>query len=557
MKKKKKKYIITAAFPYTNGYIHIGHLSGVFIPADIYTRYLRSINKKVIFISGSDEYGTSILIKSLKSKKKKEDIINKYHNYIKKYLYIYNISLDNYYRTSDKLHHNISKKIFKRLYFNNFFLKKKNYQYYDNIYNQFLADRYIIGTCPYCKYNNSFYDQCNNCGKIIKEYKLLNPLSILSKKKPILKQTFNFYISFKKYKKLILNIIKKFKKRKIKKNIINTMISFLKNNLNDDRSMTRDLDWGIKIPIKNENLKNKVLYVWFESLIGYISCTIDWAKKNKKKWQKYWKNKNNILINFIGKDNIIFHSILLPIIFKNFNKKLIIPYYINSNEFLNFKKKKISKSKKNKIYLHKFLKYYPNMQDSLRYTLIMDMPEKKDTNFTWKKFLLYNNSILVGILGNFLNRVIIFINKYFNKKIPKPKKLNKKDLIFLKKIKKYPKKICKLIKKFKFKLSLCKFIKLARLGNKYLSVKKPWDLKKSKKDIKKIIYISAQIVGIISHLSYIFLPNTNKKLLKILNIKKCNIKKLLKLKEILPYNHKIKKSKLLFKKIIFLKKNDN
>ncbi|WGH27637.1 MAG: methionine--tRNA ligase [Candidatus Shikimatogenerans bostrichidophilus] len=556
----KKKYIITAAFPYTNGYIHIGHLSGVFIPADIYSRYLRSIKKKIIFISGSDEYGTSILIKSLKEKKNKKKLIDKYHFYIKKYLSKFNISLDNYYRTSDKLHHNLSKKIFKKLFFKNFFIKKKKYQYYDNYYKLFLADKYIKGTCPYCKNNDSLYNQCYKCGKIIKKYELLNPISILSKKKPILKLTYNFYISFEKNKKIIKNIINNFKKRKVKKNVINTMISFLKKNLLEERSITRDLNWGIKLPIKkNKKFKKKVLYVWFESLIGYLSCTIDWAKKNNKKWQKYWKNKNNILINFIGKDNIIFHSILLPIIYKNFNKKLIIPYNIPANEFLNFKKKKISKSKskKNNIYLHDFLKFFPKMQDSLRYSLIMDMPEKKDTNFTWEKFVLYNNSILVGILGNFLNRVIIFINKYFNNKIPKPKKIEKEDLIFLKKIKKYPIKICKLIKKFKFRLSLCKFIELSRLGNKYLSDKKPWDFKKKNiNKIKKVIYISSQIMGIITHISYIFLPRTNKKLLNILNIKKCNINNLLKLKVILPFNHKIKKAKLLFKKIIILKKND-
>ncbi|WGH25733.1 MAG: methionine--tRNA ligase [Candidatus Shikimatogenerans bostrichidophilus] len=542
----KNKYIITAAFPYTNGYIHIGHLSGVYIPADIYARCLRGLNKDIIFISGSDEHGASIVIKAKKKNIKEKKIINKYHLYIKKNLKKFHISLDNYYRTSSKKHHELCKKIFKKLYLKNFFLEKSNYQYYDKIYKQFLADRFVIGTCPICKYKNCYSDQCEKCGNIINEVKLLKPKSILSNTKPILKKTINLFIPFKKYKNYFKKLLNKFKKNKnIKKNVINQIKSFIKYGLHD-RSITRDLKWGIKIPIKK--YKNKVLYVWFDALIGYISCTKDLCKKKKKKWTLFWKKKNNKLINFIGKDNIIFHSILFPIIINNYNKKYIIPYNISSNEFLNLEGKKISTSKNWAIWIHNYFKYFPNMEDSLRYSLIMDMPENKDSNFTWKKFQLYNNSELIGILGNFFNRVVVLVNKYYNGIIPKNNKFNKIDIKTINKIFKYPEIISNLILKFKFRLSLFKFMELSRIGNKYLSIKQPWKCNDIN-NINNTLYISSQIIGIISHLSYIFLPITSKKLLKIINMKKYNILKLKKIKVIIPYNHKINKAKLIFRKI--------
>ncbi|WGH26094.1 MAG: methionine--tRNA ligase [Candidatus Shikimatogenerans bostrichidophilus] len=550
MKIYKKKYIVTSALPYTNGYIHIGHLSGVFIPADIYVRYLKIINKKVLFISGSDENGSSIIIKSIKKKKKIKFLINKYHKYIKKYLKIFNISLDNYFRTSNKLHHKISKKIFKKFFLKGLFFLKKTKQYYDKYYKQFLADRYVIGECPICHYKKTFSDQCEKCGNIIKDNNIINPISILSKKKPIKKKTYNLYISLYKYNDLIKKFLLILKKNKNKKNIINNIKFFLKKKINI-KSITRDLKWGVKLPIKNKKLKNKVIYVWFESLIGYISSTINYDKKNNTKWYKYWFNKKTKLVNFIGKDNIFFHSILLPIILKNYNNKLILPNYISANEFLNLEGKKISTSKKWAIWLHKYVKYFPNMEDSLRFSLIMDMPENKDTNFTWKKFQLYNNTILIGKLGNFINRVIVILKKDYNSIIPKYKNLNKKNIKFLNKIFNYPNKIFNLIKKFKFKKSLYKFIKFINIGNKYLSLKKPWEIKNK---IKKnnILYIISQLIGLITYLSYIFLPKTNKKLLNIINIniKKINIKKIIKNKCFLKPCHKIITNNiLLFKKI--------
>ncbi|WGH27123.1 MAG: methionine--tRNA ligase [Candidatus Shikimatogenerans bostrichidophilus] len=550
MKNKKKiKYIITSAFPYTNGNLHIGHLSGVFIPADIYYRYLKSFNKKVLFLSGSDENGSSIVIESIKKKKKIIDLVNKYHIYIKKYLKKFNILLSNYYRTSDKKHHLLVKKIFKKLYYNNLFILKQNKQYYDKYHNQFLADRYVIGICPFCKEKKVFSDQCNKCGNLIKDNKIIKPISILSNKKPIFKKTYNLFFLFKKEKKYIKKLIKNFKNKKFKKNIINTMKSFLKSNL-IDKSITRDLKWGVDVPINNKIFKDKKIYVWFEALIGYLSSTIDYDIKNKTNWYKYWKNKNTKLIMFIGKDNIFFHSILLPIILNRYNKKFILPSNIPANEFLKLEGKKISTSNNWAIWLHEYLKYFPKMQDILRFSLIMDMPENKDTNFTWKKFQIYNNSILIGIIGNYFNRVVVLINKYYNGRIPNKnnKYLDNIDKIILKKINKYTIKIFNFIKKFKFKLSLYYFIKLSKLGNKYLSYKEPWKIK-NKKKIDNILFISSQIIGYISFLSYYFLPKTHKIFLKIISIKKCDFNILKKKKFIFKKNHKINKNKIIFRKI--------
>ncbi|WGH25369.1 MAG: methionine--tRNA ligase [Candidatus Shikimatogenerans bostrichidophilus] len=542
---KNKKYIVTAAFPYTNGNLHIGHVAGVFLPADIYSRYLRSINKKLIFISGSDEHGASILIKSIKENISPRKIINKYHKNIKEDLKILKISIDNYYRTSDKLHHKYSKKVFSKLYKKNFFEEKTTYQYYDKKYKLYLADRFVIGICPNCNYKFSYSDQCEKCGNILNVGDLINPKSILTNNTPILKKTINLFISFKSKKEMIYKILKYFKKKKINNKIIKIIYNFIKTGL-QDRSITRDLEWGIKLPNIKKEYKFKVLYVWFEAILGYITSTIDWANKNKKKWQSYWKNKRTKLINFIGKDNIIFHSIFFPIIIKNYNKKYIIPYYINSNEFLNLEGKKISTSKNWAIFIKTFFKYFPNLIDSLRYSLIMDMPINKDSNFTWEKFKFYHNSELIGILANFFNRVIVLIHKFCNGYIPNKILLKKKDKLILNKIYKYPKKIGNLIYTYDFRKALYKYINLARIGNKYLSKNSPWTIN----DVIKrntILYVSSQIIGYISHLSYIFIPYTTKKFLKILNIK---LLKIIKLKKnVLSFNHKINKPKIIFRKL--------
>ncbi|MDH3004408.1 MAG: methionine--tRNA ligase [Candidatus Shikimatogenerans sp. JK-2022] len=507
-------------------------------------------------MSGSDEYGVAILIKSIKENNKPINIINKYHNNIKKDLKKLKISLNNYFRTSNKLHHKFSQNVFIKLYNKKFFKIKYTYQYYDKYLKQFLSDRFIIGICPKCNYKFSYSDICDNCGNILNVGDLKKPISILTKKKPILKKTLNFFIQFKKYKKFLIKLYKKYKKLKFKKKYLN----FLKKNVFNklkNRSITRDLKWGVKVPIKQ--YKYKVLYVWFEAILGYITSTINWSNKNNINWKNFWINKNIKLINFIGKDNIIFHTIFYPLIIKKYNNKFILPYYININEFLKFENNKISTSKNIGVFLNKFLLKYPDLIDSLRYSLIINMPINKDSNFTWENFRLYNNTILIGILGNFFNRVINLIFKYYNGYIPYKNKLNKNDNKILKKIYNYPKKINKLIKKYKFKRSLLKFIELARFGNKYISIKQPWKLK-NKKKIYNIMYITSNILIFLSQISYIFLPYTNKKMLKILNFKNINFSNLIKKKKNIKKKHKINKSILLFKyiskkKLNIIKKN--
>ncbi|MDH3004819.1 MAG: class I tRNA ligase family protein, partial [Candidatus Shikimatogenerans sp. JK-2022] len=392
----------------------------------------------------------------------------------------------------------------------------------------------------------SYSDQCQQCGSFIKENTLINPISILSNTIPKKKKTINFYIRFKDKKKFLLKLIKHYKFFKNKKKIILTLKNFIKYGL-EDRSITRDINWGIKIPIKK--YKNKVLYVWFEAVLGYITSTIDYFI-NKKKWKKYWFNKKNKLICFIGKDNILFHNLFLPIIIYNYNKNVLLPSYIHANEFLKLNGEKISTSNNWAIFIDDYIKSFPNMEDSLRYSLIKDMPINNDSNFTWEKFKNNNNNELIGIFGNFINRVLVLIDKFNNNRIPKNIILKKKEKKILKYISKYPSKIGKLILNFEFKLALKKFIKLSIIGNKYLSYNKPWELK-NKQKIKRntILFIVSQIIGYITHLSIFFLPKTHKVLLKIINMKEINLLNFKKKKYIIPFNKKIKKKKIIFRKI--------
>ncbi|WGH24632.1 MAG: methionine--tRNA ligase [Candidatus Shikimatogenerans bostrichidophilus] len=535
---KNNKYIITAALPYTNGDIHIGHLSGVFLPADIYNRYLKLNNKDTIFISGSDEHGASILIKSINENKSPIDIINKYHKKIKYNLRIFKISLDNYFRTSNKIHKKFALKVFYKLYKKNFFINKDTYQYYDNIKKIFLADRFIIGICPICNYNNAYSDICDKCGTTLKIGDLINPISILTKKEPILKKTNNLFLIFKK--EYIKYLYSKYKKLNFNKKILKYIYNFIKIGIKK-RSITRDINWGIYIK-KINKFKRKVIYVWFEAILGYISSTIDLSFKRNINYIRYWKSKDTKLINFIGKDNIVFHSIFYPIIIKNYNKNYILPYYINVNEFLKINGEKISTSKNKGIFIGKFIKYLPKYIDSLRYTLIKEMPINKDSNFTWDKFKYHNNSELIGILGNYFNRIINLIHIKLNGYIPKNKKINKYDKYILNKVNKNIKNIDKYILNYNFRMAINKFIDISRIGNKYLSMTSPWKVKNNEY-IKKILYVSLEILKIIIRLSYIFLPYTYKKFLKILNINESN---LVNNKIVFPLKHKINKPKIIF-----------
>ncbi|BAO66213.1 methionine--tRNA ligase [Candidatus Karelsulcia muelleri] len=546
----KKRYTVTAALPYANGPIHIGHLSGVYLPADIFVRYLKYNGKKVIFISGTDEHGVPITIKAKEEGLTKKKIVDKYHILIKKSLKKIGILFDNFSRTTSKIHYKTSISFFKKLYKKKKILERETEHYYDNKVNKFLPDRYILGICPKCNYNIAYGDQCEKCGFSISPEELIKPYSYFTGVKPILKKTKHWYLPLNKYQNFLEKCIKN--KKKIKKNVYGQIKSLLNEGLKT-RAITRDLNWGIPIPIPN-NI-GKVLYVWFEAPIGYISSTIEWSLKKGKKWEKYWKYTNTAIINFIGKDNIIFHCIIFPIMLK-IHGNYILPDNVPANEFLNIENKKISTSKKWAVWLHEYLEDFPNKEDVLRYVLISNMPETKDTNFSWKDFKQKNNSELVSILGNFVNRVVVLTKRYFNGKVPYSDKLYKKDLYILDNIKKSTLKIGFFIEKYNFKYALIKFMNLARLGNKYLTLEEPWKkFKLNKKRVKTIIYISLQIIGALGYLSNPFLPFTSKKILKMLNLKKKKWNFILKSNEIVKPGLKLLEFNFLFKKIKKLIKN--
>lgn len=542
----KDKIIVTSALLYANGPVHIGHLAGVYLPADIYARFQRRKQKEVIFIGGSDEYGIPIIIRAKKENKSPKEIINFYFNQIKNTLYAVGISLNHYSRTSSETHHKTAKDFFLNLLEKKILIEQESQQFYDEKEKQFLADRYIIGICPNCKNHNAYGDQCEKCGKTLSPDELINPKSVLSGKSPILKNTKNWYIQLNKYSNFINEWILKKHKHDWKKNIYGQVNSWIQEGLKN-RSITRDLNWGIPLPLKN--IKGKVLYVWFEAPIGYISATKEWCNKNKKNWKDFWKDPNTKLIQFIGKDNIVFHSIIFPIMLHK-HEGYILPHNIPANEFLNLENKKISTSKNWAIWVHEYLKEFPNKEDVLRYVLITNIPEEKDSNFTWKDFQTRNNTELVGILGNFINRVLILTKNFFHGKVPSSRLTNyeKEKLINFINIIDYS------ISKFKFRNAIIEYINLARFGNKYLQYKEPWKLS-DKEKIKHIMYVSIQILGVLYQIMEIFMPFTAQKLSKMLNF---SIKKWedIKMLNIIPVNHQFNSPKLLFEKIEDIKINE-
>ncbi len=540
------RYIVTAALPYANGPIHIGHLAGVYLPADIFVRFLRRKKKDVIFICGSDEHGAPISIQAKKEKTTPNKIVNKYHYMIKNCFIDFKIIFDNYSRTSSKIHHKISSNFFKKLYDNKKIFEKESYQFYDKKYSQFLADRYIMGICPICRNKYAYGDQCENCGSTLSPEDLVNPKSTISKNPIYLKKTKNWYLPFNKYQDFLKEWILVKNKINWKKNVYRQSKSWLDNGLKE-RAITRDLDWGIPIPIYNEN--KKVLYVWFEAPIGYISSTIEWAHKKNVDWKNYWKNNNTKLIQFIGKDNIVFHSIIFPAILKAYNKNYILPHKIFSNEFLKLENKKISTSKKWAVWAHEYIQDFPNKQDSLRYVLISNMPEKKDNNFNWKNFQRKNNTELVATLGNFINRSIVLVNKYNKGIIPSPGLFSFNDKYVLEKIKKCPIHIENLLKSFKFKESIDIFMDLSKVGNKYITEEEPWKNNKKKIRLNTIIYVSMQIVAMLAQLSELFIPDTSNKMLKILRLKLLFWNQIKNRFNIICPGHLLGKKKLLFNKI--------
>ena len=547
MSGKNKRFTVTAALPYANGPIHIGHLAGVYIPADIFSRYQRLINNDVAFICGSDEHGVAISLQARKESITPKELIDRYDKLIRDSFEKFGISFDNYSRTSREIHHKNSIELFNVLNEKDLFSSKTTKQYYDKEAKQFLADRYIIGVCPICDAADAYGDQCENCGSTLSTDELKNPKSTISNSKPILKDTKHWYINLNEFEDFIKDWITKEHKDDWKPNVTGQVKSWLDNGLKS-RAVTRDLDWGIPINVEGE--EGKVLYVWFEAPIGYISSTKEWAEKNKKDWSKYWKDENTKLVHFIGKDNIVFHCIIFPIILKMLGD-YILPFNVPANEFLNLEGRKISTSRNWAVWLHEYLEDFPNMQDVLRYVLTVNAPETKDNDFTWKEFQMRNNSELVAIYGNFVNRVLILIIKYYSGIVPNPDSLDNSNKKIIEQVKGFPKSIGKSLDEFKFREAIKSLMNLARIGNKYLADSEPWKLQKSNPEkVKEILYVGYIIICYLTILSEPFLPNTAKKLKSQLNLDEIkNWNDLDSLNTKIDFSSNIEYKEVLFRKI--------
>jgi len=546
MVKNKETFTITAALPYANGPIHIGHLAGVYIPADIYARYKRLTDNEVAFICGSDEHGVAISLASKKASISPKELIDKYDNIIKSSFKEFGISFDNYSRTSKKIHHETSLELFNTLKEKDLFSLKKSEQFYDSKENQFLADRYISGDCPICNAKDAYGDQCEKCGSTLSPEELKNPKSTISDSTPVLKETKHYYIKLNEYEEFLRNWITVENKDKWKANVIGQVKSWLDSGLKP-RAVTRDLDWGI--PVKVDGDDGKVLYVWFEAPIGYISSTKEWAKNNNKDWEDYWKNPKTNLIHFIGKDNIVFHCIIFPIMLKMFGD-FILPKNVPANEFLNLEGDKISTSRNWAVWLHEYLIEFPDMQDVLRYVLTATCPETKDNDFTWKEFQTRNNSELVAIYGNFTNRVLSLIDKYYEGKIPNPKALDDGDNKILKEVVSLKNEMESNLDEFKFREALKNLIGIARIGNKHLADNEPWKIKSENPErVEQILKTSFEIVTYLAVLSEPFLPFTSEKLKKMIGINKTEWSNIDNLGSEIDFNFIITNKEMLFRRI--------
>ena len=508
-----QKYTITAALPYTNGPVHIGHLAGVYVPADIYARYLRNTGNDVIYICGSDEHGVPITLKAKKEGITPQDVVDKYHAIIKKSFKDFGISFDNYSRTSAKVHHETASDFFKKLYNEGKFIEEAKEQLYDSEANQFLADRFVVGTCPKCGNEESYGDQCESCGTSHNATDLINPKSAITGNVPTTKVTKHWYLPLDKYEKWLREWIVEGHKNDWKTNVLGQVKSWLDDGLKP-RAVTRDLDWGIPVPV--EGADGKVLYVWFDAPIGYISSTKEWAEREGKDWEPYWKDENTKLIHFIGKDNIVFHCIIFPAMLKA-EGSYILPENVPANEFLNLEGNKISTSKNWAVWLHEYLEDFPDKQDVLRYALTANAPETKDNDFTWKDFQARNNNELVAIFGNFINRVVVLTNKYYNGIVPEPNEFTAVDNETLEKLQKFPSIIASSIERYRFREASQELMNLARLGNKYLADEEPWKaIKTNPERVQTIMYVALQIAAGLAVVAEPFLPFTSKKLNKIL-----------------------------------------
>jgi len=544
-----KRYTITAALPYTNGPVHIGHLAGVYVPADIYARYLRMKGKDVAFVCGSDEHGVPITLKAKAEGTTPQAIVDKYHEIIKKSFAEFGISFDNYSRTSAPVHHETASEFFKDLYKKGKFIEETSAQLYDEEAKQFLADRFVVGTCPKCGFEESYGDQCENCGTSHNAQDLINPKSVITGNKPTMKETKHWYLPLNEYQDWLKQWILVGHKEDWKANVLGQVKSWVDDGLKP-RAVTRDLDWGIPVPV--EGGEGKVLYVWFDAPIGYISSTKEWAAEKGIDWEPYWKDKDSKLVHFIGKDNIVFHCIIFPSMLKA-EGSYVLPENVPANEFLNLEGNKISTSKNWAVWLHEYLLEFPEKQDVLRYVLTANAPETKDNDFTWKDYQARNNNELVAIFGNFINRVVVLTNKYYQGVIPEPGPLSATDEETLKQLAKYPEIIASSIERYRFREALSELMNLARLGNKYLAEEEPWKKIKTDPDrVQTIMFVALQVAKGLSVLSEPFLPFTAEKLRKMLHVEKAGTgawEEVGKEKSLLPAGHAIGKAELLFSKV--------
>lgn len=539
MNSTPKRYLITAALPYANGPLHIGHLAGVYVPADVYVRYLKECGRDVIWICGSDEHGVPITIRAQKEGCTPQQVVDKYHAIIKKSFEDFGIEFSIYSRTSNPTHYKTAQEFFLKLYEQRVFIEQESDQYYDPEVGQFLADRYITGTCPHCQNPNAYGDQCERCGTSLNATDLINPKSAISGAKPVLKKTKHWYLPLDKYQPFLEEWILK-EHPEWKTNVVGQCRSWFDAGLHP-RAVSRDLPWGVPVPLPNS--EGKVLYVWFDAPIGYISAT----KELTPDWETYWKSPDTKMVHFIGKDNIVFHCIVFPSML-HAHGEFILPDNVPANEFLNLEGEKLSTSRNWAVWLHEYLEDFPGKQDALRYALMANLPETKDNDFTWKDFQSRNNSELVGILGNFFNRAIVLTEKYFDGAVPQKGALDAEEVEYLEQIVKQREAICEALESYRFRDALKEYMQLARLGNKYLADREPWKVIKSDKErVASIVYVSLQLAAALSVLGRPFLPFAAKKMTQMLQLPEIHWADLST--ELLPSGHKLGKAELLFERI--------
>jgi len=535
-----KRYLITSALPYANGPLHLGHLAGVYVPSDIYVRYLRQRNRDVISVCGSDEHGVPITLKARKEGTSPQNVVDRYHTLNKKAFEDFGITFDIYSRTSNKVHHETASEFFKTLYDKGVFIEKTSEQYYDEEASAFLADRYITGTCPHCGNPGAYGDQCEQCGTSLSPSDLINPVSTISGSKPMLKETRHWYLPLDQFEPWLQQWILK-EHKEWKPNVYGQCKSWLDQGLHP-RAVSRDLDWGIPVPV--EGADGKVLYVWFDAPIGYISAT----KELTPEWEKYWKDEETRMIHFIGKDNIVFHCIVFPTMLKA-EGSYILPDNVPANEFLNLENDKISTSRNWAVWLHEYLEEFPGKQDVLRYVLCANAPESKDNDFTWKDFQNRNNNELVAILGNFVNRALVLTHKYFDGEVPAITQMLDSDNAVLEEIKIIRQSVEKSLEQFRFREAIKTAMDLARLGNKYLADTEPWKLIKTDAErVKTILNISLQITANLTLLMDPFLPFTMEKLRGFLRFEETSWE-LIGSPDLLATGHLLAEASLLFEKI--------